>query len=180
MKKTILCAVFALLTASGTKAQITNNDSREKRGYLNLAVNLHGFGGYTVPPLIFTGETVFKDTWSIEAGLGHISYMSDETYGIKTSAFSMGAYFGANYYLNQLLKLDMDKFTLSGGAGLMYLSTTISNDSEYVGSTSANDFSFVGNVKGRYFFTPKFALLAQVNFGKGDSTIFGGLSYRLK
>lgn len=184
MKRKIISGVLILFaTVTTVKAQNSDNSSQQKskRRYGNLAVNLDSFKGFTIPPIMLTAELVYNDTLSWEVGVIG-SYASTEDnimgYSVSSSVLSYGPYIGGNYYLNNLLKLDMDKFTLSGGAGVSYaMAMTTTEIQGNKQTTNGGSFGIGANVKGRYFFTPKVALLARVDFAKGGTAIYAGLSF---
>lgn len=184
MKRKIISGVLILFaTVTTVKAQNSDNSSQEKskRRYGNLAVNLNSFKGFTIPPIMIGAELVYNDTWSWEAAvIGSYASTKDNImgYSVSNSVLSYGPYIGGNYYLNNLLKLDMNKFTLSGGAGVSY--TSAMTTTEIQGNeqtTTAGSFGVGANVKGRYFFTPWLGVIARVDVAKGGTAIYAGLSF---
>lgn len=97
-------------------------------------------------------------------------------FGDKSSVSSFGALLGAEYYLNELIKIPKSKASFFVGASVSYVSSTVSNDG--IGSNNtASALGIAGNFGGRYHFSKKFGILAQVNFSQGGTGILAGISF---
>ncbi|MEA5257468.1 hypothetical protein VB264_06725 [Arcicella aquatica] len=146
-----------------------------------VGVALNNIGKTTIPTIVTmtdifvapnialtTGVTLMYDNSKVETVIGTFS----------SKVVSIGALVGGAYYLNQALKLDKTKGALYIGAAVAYTYTAVSSDALDEMVTSG-DFGGFGRVGGRLNFTKGFGAFAEVQVGKGDPGIIGGLTFSI-
>lgn len=119
------------------------------------------------------------------AGFVHVggSYHKEEdnAYGMEISTTALTEVFGAgaNYYFNELMQLDKNKYTVFGGAYVTMTMATVDvkvgNDSTY---DSANDFGLSLRIGGDWRFSKLLGLNTEIHVPtKGDAAFLVGLTF---
>ncbi len=167
-----LVAVTALTFGSATVAQ-----AQVSKGYSDIGFVV-GIGNLGDANLSFGGryENIFKKLPDLGNGLLGIEISAD-VYSWKRSAASV-RYIPIGATLNYHFPIDpANKVDLFLGAGLGFQNISCSNFGN-VNCGYSSGLYVIGRAGGRYFFTPKTALYADL--GAGAATLNLGLTFKLK
>lgn len=170
---TIASLVFlAAAVAPQAHAQVT-------KGYSDVGVVL-GFGNLGDANLAFGGryENVFKKLPDLGNGLLGFELSADVYSFSRSSATVRYIPIGAtlNYHFPIDPKNKVDLF-LGAGLGFQTISCAYNGAGNFCGGYNSNVY-VIGRAGGRYFFTPRTALYADL--GAGAATINVGLTFKLK
>jgi hypothetical protein len=175
-------------TVSSETATEGNDDFFENRfGFLDIGTNLNTLGKQGAPITIVlnvhnNGLTKKVSKYLFLGLYSTISFQSsDGGGGIPSSSFLSTLYsVGGRYYLNDLLKLDANKYQLYGGVTLLNFQSVSQTVNNQYTSNSNLSFQFVGRIGGRYSFSKFFGVFAELGFANGGTTIDAGLSLSTK
>ncbi len=175
-------------TANATQSKTASEFTIKKFsfGLSDLGVTINNLGDYTIPNISYNEDMILRDNIALSY-YGSFYYINTEdTYSginIKSNAFNVSFGLGGKYYFNEVLKLDPAKFHIYSGATIGYSSTSFSSESNSnFGDTSTSgstgDVLYFGQIGGRYFFHNSWGIKTELQFGKGDTAILLGLSYK--
>jgi len=146
---------------------------------LNIGVGINSYYSGGIP---FGASFESGITNEISAG-ANVDYLSNKyNYGSGYSYKFTALYIGvrASYHVNELLKLDMKKIDLYGGATLGYRRFSWSDDYTYGGlSGSYGSGIYLGAyVGGKYYFAEKIGVFAELG-AIGSTNARVGVAFRL-
>ena len=185
MKKVFCLAFLGLLAVSmvSTSAVAQTTTFHEKDMLISAGIGFGGYGYYggsPAPPIFAMFEMGVAPKISVGGMVGYSS-SSEESFGVKASYTYIPITIRGSYHFLEGQK-NMDAYA-GAGLGFSIASSSVTyNDPrlEALGSYSASGsyMYFDLHVGGRYFFSPKFAALAEIGYSAlGFARI--GVTYNL-
>jgi hypothetical protein len=181
-----ICAIVLLVAAVALPSVASAQDNAWHQKDLVLSGGV-GFGMYglygtsSLPPIFVAFETGVAEKITLGGIVAYSGSTNDFVYGSYKYTYIVISARGAYHFLEH-----NPKFDAYAGAGLGYSIVSASatwkdaQDQALFGniySASASYFFFDVFLGGRYYFSPKFAVLGEVGYGVGFLRV--GLSYKL-
>ncbi len=184
MKK-FFCLGLVVLLAAAIVSPSADAQFKQKDMLISAGVGFGGYGYYggsPTPPIFGAFEMGITPKISVGGMVGYSS-SSEESFGVKASYTYIPIVIRGSYHFLEGEK-NMDAY---GGAGLGFAiaSSSVTSDNPYYnqfgfgGYSAGGSYMFVDfHVGGRYFFSPKFAAMAELGYSAlGYARI--GVSYNL-
>ena len=165
-------ALLAVAAASTAQAQVS-------KGYSDVGFVL-GFGNLNGANIAFGGryENIFKKLPDLGNGLLGIEVSADvysySRNGATYRTIPVGATLNYHFPIDPANKIDL---FLGAGLGFQSRNCSYNGEVNYCGNYDSNLY-VIGRAGGRYFFSPRTALYADL--GAGAATINVGLTFKLK
>lgn len=170
MKIKITLFLVALTT---TKLFAQNGAFSKGDKLLNIGIGVNSFYDGGIP---FGASFEKGITNNISVGL-NADYLSSDYASLKFTAFYFSA--RASYHVNDLLKIESEKYDVYGGPTLGYRSFSWKDTDQNLGDNYGSGLFLGLYVGGRYYFNDKIGLFAEVGFiGSTNGRI--GVAFKLK
>jgi hypothetical protein len=151
--------------------------SRATVNVMDLGVTLNNIGAYDIPNIVVTGDISIKKNIAAQIYASGNSLSTEIPFSGKVTVTSTFLGARANYFLNEVLKIDPAKYHLFGGITLGYFSAITTGSKTNIPSQGKIDY--FGQIGGRYFFGEKLGVKTELQFAKGGTNIMVGLCYRV-
>lgn len=167
----ILIGACVVLSTSNAQAQYQKGDK-----LLNLGIGINSYYGGGIP-IGAALEVGITDEISVGGAASYLSHSyGSSIYSWKYSSLYVGG--RGSYHVNKLLNLNEEKIDLYGGLGLGYRTYTVKDrDPNYNYGYNNGALTLGGFVGGRYYFSEKMAVYAELGAG-GYSNANIGITFK--